>query len=124
MSKNFLKARKIVDKRVRYQCHLSTLILYRRCDVPKGLRIYVKAATPDMSQELKARWALCIHEASKELLNIVIDHDNSQLEHILSEERKLTNQVDLTPHGINLLKVFAENKERQVILTKQKNFPS
>ena len=100
---------------------MNTLNLYHTHDVnPKGLRISVQPAASDMPSDLKARWAECLHGASRQLLDIVIQHDSSQLQLLLSEEKKFTEQNCLTASEIRLLEKFTKDKENQMATTKRK----
>lgn len=75
-----------------------------------------------MQPELKARWAQCVREASMRLLNIVIEHDSSQLEHLSGEERKFVSQGYLTASEMRLLEEFVEKKQREIILKNRKSY--
>lgn len=109
-----MKARKIVEKRIRYQCHVSTLNSYSIHDViPKGLRINVEPATSDIPSDLTAMLAECLHGASRQLLDIVIEHDSFQLQYLLSEEQKFTERKSLTPSEVGLFRKIRTRQRAQ-----------
>lgn len=120
MSREFLKLRKVIEKRVRYECHVATLDVYHACNiVPKGLRICLEPATCEMSAPLKTKWKNTLHEASKKLLDIIIQHHNSCLLSIVDEENKILAEICLDPHEVDQLQSFEEQKRCQLLKIKQ-----
>lgn len=79
-----------MEKRIRYEHHVSSLIVYRKSGIaPKGLIINLKPATSDLSPTHEANWRSILHKASMDLLSIVIEHDQCCLDALKKEEISL-----------------------------------
>lgn len=105
-----------MDKRIRYEFHVNTLQLYRKINVaPKGLQIFVKPASSELSLENLKLWESVLSSASLKLLDIVISHNKSLLSDLLSEEAKIVAEKRLSENEMLLLEQFLEKKTTRII---------
>lgn len=119
MSKNFQNARKLAEKRIRFEMHVSALTHYlNESVVPKGLMLSLEPATSELSPSDQARWKNVLTSASLELTSIVLDHYKSEAKSVHQQE---TNLVPLlTKQESDSLELFELKKRSAIAVMKSK----
>lgn len=116
-----MRIRKIVEKRLRCQMHISTLKTYLKAGVvPKGLRISVKPAITNMSPADNVAWNEVLLNASFGLVRIVIRHNESVLKSLCNQERQLISHHKLSSHESEQLAEYQRKKSMEIGAIKRK----
>ena len=101
--KEFLQARKIVDKRVRHELHVKTLSVYLESNTPpKGLTLSLKPATSDLSAADRRAWDEILNRASLDLMRVLITHSKTTATNLRDMEERLTS-TKLSAHDLKEL---------------------
>lgn len=92
-SNEFLRLRKVTEKRIRNVLHVDTLNTYLAAAVaPKGLRIIVK---PAVGRNI-ARWDSILTNASLQLTRVVLDHYRSSSKKFMNQESQIAASLNLS----------------------------
>lgn len=121
MSKHFLRLRKLTEKRIRSELHVSALARYLTAEVaPKGLRVKLKPATAELSPSNMRKWQQVLDNASLQLTQIILNHYEA-MSHSLRQEEEVLSQ-ELSERESDLLCSYASRKASAISLTKERKF--
>lgn len=113
--------RRAVEKRVRYELHTATLETYLAASIaPKGLNLFLRPATSQLSNNNAKRWQDTLQKSSLELLRITVNHYRSALKSLMNEEKNMCNQTPLSTLEVNSLCIFEEKKRNEICAVKCK----
>lgn len=114
-SRSFQILRKTIEKRVKYDLHHSTLKSYSASNlVPKGLSLKMNPAMTTLDPEEQALWNKTLHDASLQLMQIIIDHSERKYHELKEAERLLRCQRDLSAEDLAELASYENQKTNQI----------
>lgn len=118
---NFLKIRKLVDKRIRHELHVSSLKTYLLANTaPRGLRLMVKPSMTNFSNTEIQEWNKILNHATIELTKVTVQHCERTLTSLKNQERYLKNNFPLSESETIELDAFEQKKRVDVESTKKK----